>query len=65
MTSLKFTDKDGKETTLDMTNKVSDKDFERFIIDNLGEHLETQFPYSEDILKELGYSDERIKELTS
>ena len=65
MASLKYTDDNGKETTLDMTNKVSDKDFERFIIDNLGEHLETQFPYSEDILKELGYSDERIKELTS
>lgn len=63
MTSLKFTDKDGKETSLDLTNKASNKDFEKFMIDNINEHLEDKMLYTSRILKELGYSDERIKEL--
>jgi hypothetical protein len=63
MTSLKFTDKDGKETSLDLTNKASNRSFEKFMIDNINEHLEDKVPYNSRILKELGYSDERIKEL--
>ena len=55
MASLKYTDDNGKETTLDLTNKVKNDDFERFLIDNTDKHLETPFPYEASYLKKLGY----------
>ena len=55
MASLKYTDDNGKEKTLYLTNKVKNDDFERFIIDNTDKHLETPFPYEASYLKKLGY----------
>ena len=55
MASLKYTDDNGKETTLDLTNKVKNDDFERFLIDNTDKHLETPFNYDAAYLKQLGY----------
>tara|TARA_B100000427_G_scaffold74370_1_gene60444 strand:- start:622 stop:789 length:168 start_codon:yes stop_codon:yes gene_type:complete len=55
MTSLKFTDKDGKETVLDFTNKVSNRTFEKFMIDHINALLENPIVYEAEALKELGY----------